>query len=223
MDEPVLKRTSRKTVGFDPTLLQEGLTRTTQQLSITLPDEMADLVRAKFATGEYATESEVKREGLRTLLARDRAVEGWLREQVAPAYDTLKPICCVQSPRTMYEPRSRPNTRRPPKNADVLHGYFHARGVAQLTELYSYIAAASSPEVAARYTDSIVTYCESLQSLLHRGIQRDDIRPSLRITSYRKRVVIAFEVDADRVAILGAFYGGQDYETSFQEEKDEEG
>jgi antitoxin ParD1/3/4 len=64
--------------------------RTTQQLSITLPNEMADLVRAKVATGEYATESEVIREGLRTLLARDRAVEGWLREQVAPAYDALK-------------------------------------------------------------------------------------------------------------------------------------
>ncbi len=35
--------------------------RTTQQLSITLPNEMADLVRAKVATGEYATESEVIR------------------------------------------------------------------------------------------------------------------------------------------------------------------
>ncbi len=42
------------------------------------------------ATGEYATESEVIREGLRTLLARDRAVEGWLREQVAPTYGALK-------------------------------------------------------------------------------------------------------------------------------------
>jgi hypothetical protein len=35
--------------------------------------------------------------------------------------------------------------------------------------------------------------------------------------------VVAFEVDADRVAILGVFYGGHDYETFFQEEKDEEG
>jgi hypothetical protein len=35
--------------------------------------------------------------------------------------------------------------------------------------------------------------------------------------------VIAFEVDADQVAILGVFYGGQDYETSFREEEDEEG
>lgn len=52
--------------------------RTTQQFSITLPKEMADTVKAKVAAGEYATESEVIRDGLRALLARDRAVEHWL-------------------------------------------------------------------------------------------------------------------------------------------------
>ena len=51
---------------------------------------MAEAVRSKVAAGEYATESEVIRDGLRALLARDRAVESWLREQVAPAYDALK-------------------------------------------------------------------------------------------------------------------------------------
>ena len=64
--------------------------RTTQQLSITLPNEMADAVKSKVAAGEYATESEVIRDGLRTLLARDRAVESWLLKQVGPAYDALK-------------------------------------------------------------------------------------------------------------------------------------
>ena len=64
--------------------------RSTQQFSITLPNEMADAVRAKVAAGEYATESEVIRDGLRTLLARDRAVESWLRSDVAAAYDALK-------------------------------------------------------------------------------------------------------------------------------------
>lgn len=59
--------------------------RSTQQFSITLPNEMADAVKAKVAGGEYATESEVIREGLRTLMARDRAVETWLREKVVPA------------------------------------------------------------------------------------------------------------------------------------------
>ncbi len=64
--------------------------RTTQQLSITLPIEMADVVKAKVRTGEYATESEVIRDGLRVLLARDRIVESWLRQEVGPAYDALK-------------------------------------------------------------------------------------------------------------------------------------
>lgn len=63
--------------------------RTTQQLSITLPNDMADVVKEKIRSGEYASESEVIR-GLRALLARDRAVENWLVQQVGPAYDTLK-------------------------------------------------------------------------------------------------------------------------------------
>jgi len=68
----------------------EPVIRTTQQLSITLPNEMADAVKAKVRTGEYASESEVIREGLRALMERDRAVENWLNSQVGPAYDALK-------------------------------------------------------------------------------------------------------------------------------------
>lgn len=64
--------------------------RTTQQLSITLPNDMADMVKARVRAGEYASESEVIRDGLRALLARDRAVETWLNAQVGPAYDALK-------------------------------------------------------------------------------------------------------------------------------------
>ncbi len=55
--------------------------RTTKQMSVTLPHEMADMVRAKVASGEYASESEVIRDGLRALAARDRAVEAWLRRE----------------------------------------------------------------------------------------------------------------------------------------------
>jgi putative addiction module CopG family antidote len=64
--------------------------RTTQQMSITLPNELAAVVREKVASGKYASESEVIRDGLRVLMARDRAVERWLREKVGPAYDALK-------------------------------------------------------------------------------------------------------------------------------------
>jgi antitoxin ParD1/3/4 len=64
--------------------------RSTRQMSITLPTEMADLVRAKVESGRYASESEVIREGLRALDQRERAVEDWLLREVAPAYDALK-------------------------------------------------------------------------------------------------------------------------------------
>ena len=63
--------------------------RTTQQFSITLSNTLADAVKSRVATGEYASESEVIRDGLRALMARDRAVETWLTERVAPAYDAL--------------------------------------------------------------------------------------------------------------------------------------
>lgn len=64
--------------------------RSTQQFSITLPNEMADIVKSKVAAGEYATESEVIRDGLRVLMARDRAMDSWLHQTVGPAYDALK-------------------------------------------------------------------------------------------------------------------------------------
>ena len=64
--------------------------RSTQQFSITLPNEMAAHVRAKVASGEYASESEVIREGLRALKARERALDDWLRQQAIPAYDAYR-------------------------------------------------------------------------------------------------------------------------------------
>ena len=64
--------------------------RTTQQLSITLPNEMAEAIKTKVRFGEYASESEVIREGLRALLNRDRAIESWLQNEVGVAYDALK-------------------------------------------------------------------------------------------------------------------------------------
>jgi antitoxin ParD1/3/4 len=64
--------------------------RSTTQLSITLTREMADMVRAKVGSGEYASESEVIRDGLRALQARDQALDSWLRNQVAATYDAMK-------------------------------------------------------------------------------------------------------------------------------------
>ena len=45
---------------------------------------------------------------------------------------------------------------------------------------------------------------------------RDDIRPGLRTISYRRRVIVAFTVDATDVTILGIFYGGRDYRSALR-------
>lgn len=63
--------------------------RSTRQLSITLPHDMAEALRERVRSGQYASESEVVREGLRALFERDEAVESWLRQEVASAYDAL--------------------------------------------------------------------------------------------------------------------------------------
>jgi putative addiction module CopG family antidote len=51
---------------------------------------MAKEVAAKVASGEYASESEVIRDGLRALQARDKAVEQWLTGDVGNIYDAMK-------------------------------------------------------------------------------------------------------------------------------------
>lgn len=88
----------------------------------------------------------------------------------------------------------------------------------QLAALYNYIAIAASPDTAARYTEAIVRYCESLQTFPRRGTQRDDVRPGLRITHYKKRTIIAFDVDSEQVSIIGVFYGGQDFESILKDD-----
>ena len=64
--------------------------RSTKQLSVTLPNEMAKEVADKVASGEYASESEVIRDGLRALQARDKAVDQWLNGEVGAIYDRMK-------------------------------------------------------------------------------------------------------------------------------------
>lgn len=64
--------------------------RSTQEMSTTLTNDMAEMVRAKVAAREYASESEVIRDGLRSLAVRDKVVEKWLHEAVVPAARALK-------------------------------------------------------------------------------------------------------------------------------------
>ena len=55
-----------------------------------MPNEMAEFVRMKIASGDYALDSEVLRDALRALRERDRAVDAWFRNEVIPAAQALR-------------------------------------------------------------------------------------------------------------------------------------
>lgn len=62
----------------------------TEKRTFSLPAEQSAFIDQLVQSGVYATSSEVIRAGLRALQERDAAVERWLREEVAPAYDAWK-------------------------------------------------------------------------------------------------------------------------------------
>jgi toxin ParE1/3/4 len=90
---------------------------------------------------------------------------------------------------------------------------FSPEALADLLDLYDYIAMHDGAERAIGYIDRIEDCCRSLSSFPERGISRGDLRPSLRILGFERRAVIAFHITTDTVTILRILYGGRDIET----------
>ncbi len=91
---------------------------------------------------------------------------------------------------------------------------YSRRAEHQLQSLYDYIANASGEARADGFVGRVTDYCDSLRNFSLRGRPRFDIRPSLRIVTYRRRATIAYDVEDGRVVIIGILYGGQNYENS---------
>lgn len=60
------------------------------QFNITLPEDLARLVRDKIELGEYADVNDVIVDGLRGLQEQNLPLEAWLRDEVVPAYDAMQ-------------------------------------------------------------------------------------------------------------------------------------
>jgi toxin ParE1/3/4 len=93
---------------------------------------------------------------------------------------------------------------------------FAPEALTDLFELYDTIAADSGAERARNYTDRIVAACRNLVAFPERGTLRDDPRPGLRTTTYRRRVIIAFHITAAQVVIDRILYGGRDLPAMFE-------
>jgi toxin ParE1/3/4 len=85
-----------------------------------------------------------------------------------------------------------------------------------LHSLDEWIVEHSNSDVARRVVEAILDHIDSIVVFPHAGRARGDIRPGLRTTTFRKRTLIAYEVDesSDEIAvnILGIFAGGQNWE-----------
>ncbi len=58
--------------------------------TVSLPVEQADYIDRLVESGEYGSASEVVRAGIRALQQHDRAIEHWLRTEVAETYDRMQ-------------------------------------------------------------------------------------------------------------------------------------
>lgn len=60
------------------------------EISITLPERLAAFVRARVASGQYASESDVVQDSIEQLIEREVFVDDRIKADVAAAYDHWK-------------------------------------------------------------------------------------------------------------------------------------
>jgi toxin ParE1/3/4 len=89
---------------------------------------------------------------------------------------------------------------------------YSRRARAHLASIQNYIAGQGSPQNASKFIADIVAKCDQLAFSPWQGTARDDVERGLRTTGFRKRITIAFRVQAETVLIAGIFYGGRNFE-----------
>ena len=82
--------------------------------TFSLSSKQAEFIDTKVSSGAYNSASEVVRAGLRALQERDEAMERWLRDEVAPAFDAMKANTRRRIPakKVFAEVRSRYHARK---------------------------------------------------------------------------------------------------------------
>jgi toxin ParE1/3/4 len=88
--------------------------------------------------------------------------------------------------------------------------------IADLADIYNYIARASGSHVTAiGFVRRIKVRCLRIGMVPMGGIARDDLQPGLRTVPFEHSAVIAYVVEDDKVAVTNVFYGGRDYEALY--------
>jgi toxin ParE1/3/4 len=94
----------------------------------------------------------------------------------------------------------------------------------QLNELDDWITKVASAEVARGFVSAIIDHIDGILVFPLAGRARDDVRPGMRTSTYKKRTLVAYAVDQSSdelvVNILGVFHGGKDWEAVLGEAED---
>ena len=89
----------------------------------------------------------------------------------------------------------------------------------QLNEIDDWITSAASADTARRFVTAVLDHIDAIGDFPLAGRARDDVRPGMRTSTFRKRTLVAYVVDESSVErvvhILGVFHGGQDWEAAF--------
>lgn len=65
----------------------------------------------------------------------------------------------------------------------------------QLDDLDEWITRNASVDVARRFVLAVMHHCEDILKFPYAGRGREDVRPGMRTTTFRKRTTVAYEVD----------------------------
>lgn len=84
-----------------------------------------------------------------------------------------------------------------------------------LKNLDDWITSAASADIARSFVSAILDHIDGILTFPRAGRSRDDVRPGMRTSTFKKKTVVAYEVDESSaefvVTILGVFHGGQDW------------
>ncbi len=88
----------------------------------------------------------------------------------------------------------------------------------QLDEIDDWITRSASADVAQRFVSAGLDHINTIVDFPMAGRSRDDVRPGIRTSTFRKRTLVAYDVDGSAteqvINILGVFHGGQDWESA---------
>lgn len=86
-----------------------------------------------------------------------------------------------------------------------------------LDGIFEFIAR-DNPNRASTYVDEIREACRRLGDSPLVGVDRSDIRPGLRILPLWRRLVVAYQIEPDRIRVLRIFSAGRDYEAILRDD-----